>query len=941
MTMIEATNPVGLVLAEGQSIWFDNIRRSLIASGELERMVREDGLRGVTSNPAIFEKAIAGSSDYTAAIAELRDRGLEAEQIYELLAIRDIRDAADLLRSVHDESDGRDGHVSLEVSPRLAHDADATVAAAERLWRAVDRPNLMIKVPATDAGIEAVERLIGSGINVNVTLLFSTATYERVADAYMRGLERLVAGGGDPARVASVASFFISRIDSAVDAALADLGTDEARALAGSTAIANARLTYRRFGELFDGARWLALAASGARVQRLLWASTGTKNPSQPDVVYVESLIGPDTVDTVPPATYDAFRAHGRVRRTIDEDVCGAEAALAGVAAVGIDLDAVTDRLLADGLRLFDQAYATLLEAVARTASRSASASYTAGLPDAIRAAVDEEIERWRAQGGVGRLWSRDASLWTGADEARWLGWLGVVEDQLAHADFLEMIRNRAQAAGFRHTVLLGMGGSSLFPDMLAEAWGPQPGFPELLVLDSTDPAEIAALESRIDLEATLFIVSSKSGSTLEPNVFRQYFFDRVQGAVGDEEASRRFIAITDPGSDMEATALADGFRHVTHGVPSIGGRYSALSNFGMIPGGIMGVDVHALLDRAERMAESCRASVPADENPGLLLGIVLGVSALHGRDKLTLIASPPIASIGAWLEQLVAESTGKQGSGIIPVDREPLGDPSVYGGDRLFAYLRLDTGADPEQDALIDALEAGGHPVVRISLSDLYDLGGEIFRWEFATAVAGSVLRINPFDQPDVEASKVATRLLTAAYATSGSLPGESPVFEDGAVTLFAGTEEAAALGTHGDLAGYLRAHLRRIGAGDYAALLAYVARTDEHEQELTTMRAAIRDATGAATCLGFGPRFLHSTGQAYKGGPNSGVFLQITCDDAADLAIPGERFTFGVVKAAQARGDLEVLNRRGRRALRVHLRGDVRAGLATLRAAIDDSLR
>jgi transaldolase/glucose-6-phosphate isomerase len=938
MSMIESTSPVGLVLAEGQSIWFDNIRRSLIASGELERMVREDGLRGVTSNPAIFEKAIAGSSDYTAAIADLRGGGLGAEEIYELLAIRDIQDAADILAPVHEESGRRDGHVSLEVSPRLAHDADATVAAAERLWRAVDRPNLMIKVPATDAGMEAVERLIAIGINVNVTLLFATAAYERVADAYMTGLERLIAFGGDPARVASVASFFVSRIDSAVDAALADIGTPEARALMGTTAIANAKVTYRRFGELFRGARWEALAARGAGVQRLLWASTGTKNPAQPDVVYVESLIGPETVDTIPPATYDAFRDHGQVRRTVDTDLEAADAALAGVAGLGIELDAITGRLLDAGLRLFEDAYATLLDAVARTA---ASPSYGASLPDAVRAGVEEELELWRAEGRVARLWARDASVWTGADEGRWLGWLGVVEDQLAHADFLEMIRRRAHEAGFRHTVLLGMGGSSLCPEMLARTWGPQAGFPELHVLDSTDPAQIAALESRIDLEMTLFIVSSKSGATLEPNVFRAYFFDRVRRALGEAEAGRRFIAITDPGSDMEAAALADGFRHIAHGVPAIGGRYSALSNFGMIPGGIMGVDMHALLDRAERMAESCRASVPAGENPGLLLGLALGVSALHGRDKLTLVASPRIAALGAWLEQLLAESTGKHGTGIVPVDREPLGDPSVYGPDRLFAYLRLEGGADPAQDAAVDALEAAGHPVLRISLTDLYDLGSEIFRWEFATAVAGSVLAINPFDQPDVEASKVATRRITAAYAESGALPAESPIFDDGRVALFAGADNAAALGEHDDLAGYLRAHLGRIGEGDYAALIAYVERTEEHEDELTAMRTAIRDTTGAATCVGFGPRFLHSTGQAYKGGPNTGVFLQITCDDAADLAIPGERFTFGVVKAAQARGDLEVLDERGRRALRVHLRGDVRAGLAALRAHIDDSLR
>jgi transaldolase/glucose-6-phosphate isomerase len=938
--VITTTNPLVEVLGQGQSIWYDNIRRSLIASGELERMIEEDGLRGVTSNPAIFEKAITGSTDYVEAIRELSGAGLGAKALFEALAVRDIQDAADLLRHVYDDSDRRDGYVSLEVSPTLANDTEGTIAEAVRLWEAVDRENLMIKVPGTPAGIPAVRALIGRGINVNVTLLFSTGAYEQVAEAYITGLEDYAASGGDVSHVASVASFFISRIDSAVDAELADRPERIARHLQGKIAIANAKLTYQRFGEIFSGHRWAELDALGAQVQRLLWASTGTKNPAYSDVVYVEELIGPDTVDTIPPATYDAFRDHGRARASLEDGLEEADDAMASLGELGVDFDAITKRLLDDGVRLFVEAFDSLIAAVEESSARPTTPAdkQTLSLPGDLQTEVDSEVDDWDSEHKVRRLWARDASVWTGRDEASWLGWLGIVEDQLAHDDFLRMIRDRAREAGFAHALLLGMGGSSLAPEMLKVTWGDQQGYPALHVLDSTDPAQVRALEEEIDLKNTIFIVSSKSGSTLEPNIFKQYFFERVREAVGDEEAGHRFIAITDPGSKMESIAETDRFRHITHGVPEIGGRYSALSNFGIVPGAIMGVDVHELLDDAERMAQSCRPSVPPTENPGLVLGAVLGVCAKHGRDKLTIVTSPRIYDFGAWLEQLIAESTGKEGKGIIPVDREPIGKPGVYGDDRLFAYVRLESEPDPAQDAAIKKLERAGHPVVRISIADIYDLGGEIFRWEFATAVAGSILGINPFDQPDVEASKIATRKLTAEYEETGSLPPETPIWQHDGIQLFTNEENAAELAGK-TLAEYLGAHLRRIGPGDYAALLAYVQMTPEHEAVLTDIRTTIRDRTKAATCVGFGPRFLHSTGQAYKGGPNSGVVLQITCDDADDLRVPGQKYTFGTVKAAQARGDFEVLAERGRRALRVHVK-DVDAGLAELREAIETAL-
>ncbi|HSB80753.1 MAG TPA: bifunctional transaldolase/phosoglucose isomerase [Candidatus Methylomirabilis sp.] len=948
-------NPLKNLGGYHQSIWLDYIRRGLITSGELARLIQEDGLGGVTSNPSIFEKAIAGSTDYAAALDELR-RGpdLDAMSLYEHLAIRDIQDAADLLRPVHAATDRRDGYVSLEVSPYLAHDTRRTVEEARRLWKAVARENVMIKVPGTPGGIPAVQQLIGEGINVNVTLLFDQAIYEQVAEAYLTGLETLAAGGGDLKRVASVASFFVSRIDTAVDGLVAArLRTSTSpeeqtllRSLPGKVAIANAKLAYQRYIEISDRPRWRSLAAKGARTQRLLWASTGTKNPAYRDVMYVEELIGPDTVNTIPPATLDAFRDHGRLRASLEEGLAEARETMARLARAGISLTEVTDRLLLDGVQLFAEAFDKLLAAVETRRKAGATTGgqrLTYRLPGPVAAAVTESLHDWRTQGKLRKLWDRDASLWTGGDEGKWLGWLRIAEDQAANVSRLTAFAEEVKAAGFRHALLLGMGGSSLCPEVFRLTFGRLPGFPELHVLDSTDPAQVQALERKVDLGRTLFIVSSKSGTTLEPNIFKQYFFERVRQVVGGEEAGKRFIAITDPGSKLQAVAEKDGFRHVFLGEPSIGGRYSALSDFGMVPAAVMGLDVRRLLDRAEEMVHACASCVPPEENPGAVLGTILGVLGKSGRDKVTLIASPGIRDLGAWLEQLLAESTGKQGRGLIPVDREQLGPPEAYGSDRLFVYVRLGPAPDPKQDAAVGALEQAGFPVVHIGVVDPYDLGQEFLRWEIATAVAGSILGIHPFDQPDVEASKVATRDLTGAYERTGSLPAETSFFDGDGIRLFADGRNADALNRRagGDhtLAGYLRAHLGGLQAGDYLGLLAYLEMTDAHESKLQAMRHAIRDSKRVATCLGFGPRFLHSTGQAYKGGPNTGVFLQITCEDAADLPVPGQRYSFGVVKAAQARGDFQVLAERGRRALRVHL-GDVETGLRTLGVAVERAL-
>lgn len=937
----------------GQAVWLDFIRRSLITSGELKKLVDDDGASGVTSNPSIFEKAIVGSTDYTSTIDEMYRSGeSDPMKIYEALAIPDIQAAADVFRPVYERTKRRDGFVSLEVSPFLAHDTRKTIEEARRLWKAVGRENVMIKVPGTPEGIPAIEQLLSEGININITLLFAVDRYQQVAEAYLAGLEAVAAKGGDLSRVASVASFFVSRIDTLVDHQAAERlksasdSTERAllRSIMGKVAIANAKLAYQYYKEVIAGERWKALEAKGAHPQRLLWASTSTKNPKYRDVLYVEELIGPDTVNTVPMQTLEAFRDHGKVRLSLEEEIDEAQDTMQVLEQAGISMKGVTDQLLKDAVRLFADAFDQLLNALDRQCKIGVSGRpdrYSYSLPTALSESVSASIEDWHIKGNVRRFWARDATLWTGADEGKWMDWLGITEDQISHKHHLENIATEAREAGFTDALLLGMGGSSLCPDVLAETFGKVKGYPALHVLDSTDPAQVKNAGEQVDLSRTLFIVSSKSGSTLEPNIFKDYFFARASEAMGAAKAASHFIAITDPGSKLQQVAESNGFRHLFAGVPGIGGRYSALSDFGMVPASVMGADVPKLLDRAEVMATSCSSCVPIAKNPGVTLGHVLGTLAKHGRDKVTLVASPGIRTFGAWLEQLLAESTGKQGRGLIPVDGERLGPPEVYGADRVFAYLRLDSAPDAAQDKALDLLEKAGQPVIRISLEDPYDLGREFFRWEVATAVAGSILGINAFNQPDVEASKVATRKLTAEYEKTGKMPAEKPIAEDQGIKIFADPANASALAKGGKgLVGLLRAHLGRLQPGDYFALLAYIEMNREHEDKLQASRHAVRDAKHVATCLGFGPRFLHSTGQAYKGGPNSGVFLQITSDDAADLPIPGHKFTFGVVKAAQARGDFEVLATRKRRLLRVHLGADLAAGLETLGKALKQAL-
>jgi transaldolase / glucose-6-phosphate isomerase len=909
--------------AQGQSPWLDYIRRSLLTSGELRKMVDDDGITGATTNPTIFEKAIAGSHDYDDAIKVLLDRDpqLSPAQLFERLAVEDVTAAADVFRPVYNHTKGTDGFVSLEVAPRLAHDTAGTVAEARRLWGEVRRPNLLIKVPATKEGIPAIEQLLSEGINVNITLMFSLAHYEAVAQAYLHGVAR----APDPAKLASVASVFVSRIDTAVDRALDASGKPGAKELRGKIAIDNAKVIYARYRKIFHGPTFARWEKKGAHPQRVLWASTSTKDPTYRDTLYVEELVGPETVDTIPPATLTAFEDHGTVAGpTLPRNLRAAQGQLRKLRTLGIDLEQITEELQVEGVAAFAASYDQLLQAL-----EDKKKALLAGVVDPQSWSLRTYSERveslrkdWQTEGVASRFWRRDPTLWPAAapeDVATRLGWLELPE--LMHEQLPQILSfvGEIQNEGVRHVVVLGMGGSSLAPDVFRAMFGGRPGYPELIVLDSTHPDAVAAVAKRIDLLRTLFLVSSKSGTTTEPLSFYRFFWEKVRATGNPPE--RHFAAITDPGTPLEKLAEEEEFRAIFRALPTVGGRYSALTTFGLVPAALIGVDVRQVLDQAWTMAEACAPSVPLLENPGLSLGAVVGELATHGRDKLTFYASRGFAPFSMWVEQLVAESTGKIGKGIVPVVDEPALPPEKYGDDRLFVEIQEEGHPDAALAAHIGRLESAGHPLVRIRVPKREDIGQEFFRWEVAVAASGMVLGIDPFDQPDVELAK---QLAREAMAHPSSPEG------DGIRTVHAADATA--------LTRALQEWTGSCRPRDYVAIQAYVAPTSEAMADLQELRRRVLSQLRVATTLGIGPRFLHSTGQLHKGGPNLGLFLQIVDTPTQDLAVPGAGYTFGQLIRAQALGDYQALRQKERRVLRVDLGSDPRAGLRRLVGAFHE---
>ena len=912
---VATKNPLRELHEHGQAIWLDYIRRKLITSGDLKQLVDDDGLSGVTSNPTIFDKAIAGSDDYDETLRKtlVTEPKAAPMALFDVLEIEDIQAAADVLHPVYNSTKGADGFVSIEVSPKIAHDTTESIKEARRLWQAVNRPNLMVKIPATREGIPAILTCISEGININITLMFSLEHYEAVANAYISGLER----AKDPAHVASVASIFVSRIDTAVDALLEKIGTPQALALQGKIAVANTKMVYKRFQELFAGERWEKLARRGARVQRPLWASTGTKNPKYSDVLYVEELVGPDTINTMPPATMNAFRDHGQVRGdTVMENVNEAEAQLAALKKLGIDLHQVTEKIQEDGVVAFVESLDKLLESLEqkRLAILGRVTDRQTMQLGGYQNTVERRLNAWKAASFAHRLWSKDYTLWSQKPVPELtdrMGWLSLPETMQERVPLLTSFADQVKSEGFTHVVLLGMGGSSLAPDVFQRTFGNARGYPELFVLDSTHPDSVRAVESRIDLGKTLFLVSSKSGTTTEMLSFFYYFWDKL--GAGKKDRGRQFAAITDPGTPLQTLAEQRGFRQVFPAPLEVGGRYSALTAFGLVPAALIGVDVTRVLEQAMTMSESAAFCVDEKASPPLQLGGALGELALAGRDKVTFFASRSFSAFPVWVEQLIAESTGKLGKGILPVADEPPAAPNVYGSDRVFVYLQVDGDSDSATEQAVGKLQAAGHPVVRIQAKDTSDIGQEFFRWELAVAAAGSVLGINPFDQPDVQLAKeLAKRAMSGPQAQAGSAETETASVED--ARKFCGT---------------LTTLLNEVAPGNYIALQAYLQPTAETEKLLQEIRLQLRDHHKVATTLGFGPRFLHSTGQMHKGGPNTGVFLQFVDEPKNDIAVPETNYTFGQLIRAQALGDYQALKQRGRRVLRINLGQNPAAGL------------
>lgn len=917
--------PIETLHSFGQSLWYDNIQRKQLENGELATLIHNGDIRGITSNPSIFHNAIAKSNDYDRALKPMAWAGLSAEAIFNQLAIQDIRAAADLFLPLYKQTKGTDGYVSLEVNPFLANDTDETFAEAKRLWLRVDRPNLMIKIPATLAGMPAVEQAIAEGINVNVTLIFSLERYAQVMEAYLSGLEKRVAAGLAIDHIASVASFFISRVDSKIDSQLRALVSSGAQPeekispLLGQAAVANAKLAYADFQTVFGGSRFAALKAKGARVQRPLWASTSTKDPAYRDVLYIEELIGPDSVNTVPPQTLDAFRDHGNAAVTLIRNVGQAKELMESLKTQGININQVTDALEIEGVKAFADAFSALLRAVEER--RAVFYGQAGGMAKPLA----ERVARLGYERIVDRMYENDPSVWTTDPAAQTeirkrLGWLSSPEKGLPQIEEITRFAGEIRDEGFTHVLLLGMGGSSLAPEVLRLIFGQkenesgEPTWPDVAILDSTDPRQVKAAAMRSPIDKTLYIVASKSGSTAEIAAFVDYFWTRTKTRLG-RHAGKHFIAITDPATSLEQLAKERKFRKIFFGDPTVGGRFSVLTPFGLVPAALMGIDLKAFMAAAVTAANDSRYALSASCSTAVVLGAAMGQAALQGRDKLTLLADPELAPMGAWLEQLIAESSGKMGKGIVPIDGEMIDGNRAYGADRIFVYMRR----SGRFDQTVAGLLRQGLPVFVLENKDFNQLGADFYRWEIATAIACHILGVNAFDQPDVQDNKRRTLANIEQFKTSGKFDEGEPLWKKDEISVHGvslnGVESQSNISDVVDL------FLKQAKSGDYIAINAYLPRNKRTWDALNRLRTIIQGHTGLATTLGFGPRFLHSTGQLHKGGADNGIFIQITDDSAIDFPIPGQGMTFASLERAQALGDLEALLARNKKAIRIHL--------------------
>jgi transaldolase / glucose-6-phosphate isomerase len=906
----------------GQSVWLDNISREILLNGILKNHIEKDGLKGVTSNPSIFQKAMGSGTYYDDQIKTILSDNpfITTDNLFEQLALKDIQDAADTLLTVYKSTSGFDGYVSLEVSPALAYDTKGTIEAARRLFKKAGRPNVMIKIPATIEGIPAIKQMISEGVNINVTLIFSQAVYEDVVEAYISGLEKRLSEGLEINNIASVASFFISRIDSAVDKELDNL---KHTPLKGKVAIANAKVVYQKAKVLFGSERFSELKKHGASIQRLLWASTGTKNPAYPDTLYVDELVGENTVNTMPPATMDAFRDHGSPEIRIENDVEQAQSDMNLLKEIGINFSGITDKLTSDGVILFLDAYNELISTLDQKKKKilnEMDAPVKYFLDDETAASVNERLQNWTAQNFSKKFWNKDHKLWKEdkkddvelSDRLGWLNLPVVMKEkiQMLH-EFAGEIKN-----DFKNVIVLGMGGSSLAPEVFYKVLGNQKGYPELKVIDSTHPDAVNKIIQTFDIAKSLFVVSSKSGGTTETMSFLHTFYEVVSKY--KENPGENFIAVTDAGTSLDKLASLKKFKKVFNTPEEVGGRYSALTFFGLVPAALIGVDIDLLLNRAEEMMNKCMEIIPADQNPGFIAGAVIGEYALKGVDKITFIASKGISSLPVWIEQLIAESTGKEGKGILPVVDEKQGDTEVYGRDRLFVYLKLNEDQSPKTDEAVNNLIEAGFPVIRIILEDKYDIAKEFYRWEIATAAAGSVMKINPFNQPNVQLAKELASEAMKKFSETGKLPEQEILFEQNGIAISGNIESRTTTDA-------FKEFFSKADNDSYAAVMAFIPPSDYAEKALNELKLKIRNKYKIAVTSGYGPRFLHSTGQLHKGDGNKGLFIQIISKIYYDVNVPGTNYSFGTLITAQAGGDLKALENSGRKTLQVILSGSI----------------
>ena len=901
----------------GQSIWYDNIQRSTLTNGTLHNMIADGQIYGVTSNPSIFNQAISRTTDYDDAILPMALAGCSSLSIYEQLTKEDIQKAADEFRSLYEQSNRKDGYVSIEVNPLLAYETQKMIDEARMIWKSYNRPNIMVKIPATIKGLETIQQLIRDGINVNVTLIFTISRYQKVIDAFFTGLEKRLNDGNPIDHVASVASFFVSRVDTKVDQKLQELSSthlSEAKKLTGSlgkAAVANAKIAYEVFTKEFSSSRFEALKSSGAQVQRPLWASTGTKNPAYSDVLYVDELIGSETVNTVPPATLVKVLDHGNIKNTISANVPEAHKLVQELETVGISLKSVGMELEQEGVKIFSDSYNELITGIEKKRKQLQSRL------GSLREEVKLRVELLGSNHVVERIHEHDASIWTddpnAANEIKHrLGWLDLPSSSKKLVADIRKFREEILSSGIKNIYLLGMGGSSLAPEVFQLVFGSKTGL-EMTIIDSTDPDQIRSLSKNIQLSSSLFIVSSKSGGTSEVSALLEYFWERCKKEFS-HNIGNHFIAITDSGSPLEQTALSRNFRKIFLADPDVGGRYSVLTTFGLVPAGLLGINLDDLLNKAAEMSAQCRILDPIGRNPGLVLGAIMGQAAISGRDKVSLLTDLEIRPFGNWLEQLIAESSGKSGLGILPIV-EDFSLPAKYSGnDRLTIYLRLNGSFDKQIQKLLRAKQ----PVIVFDINQKENLFQEFYKWEFAVAVACSVLRVNAFDQPDVQDNKIRTKNKIDDFKEKGKLTEPPVVWEDENVKVYAAeTYKFSKLESIRDL---VVAFIASGQKGDYLALNAYLPSEKSNVNALNKLRKYIQLKTSFATTRGFGPRFLHSTGQLHKGGASNGLFIQFTRDPIKDLKYGN--LNFGILERAQALGDYESLTARGRRIIRIHIK-------------------